>query len=370
MAGKARHLFPGNNTPEGFFSYYRYILNPKEAKKIYCLKGGPGVGKSTLMKRIGQEFQEAGEDIDYFHCSSDRNSVDGILLKKRKIAMLDGTAPHMIDPVNPGVVDTIIHLGDFWDEKELRKQKHHVIASGERLSSLFSGAYNYLRAAGAIYDNIRSIYGERIRKEEIYKLGASIINEEMSHKEISSVRGRIKKFFASAITPQGIVNEIPSLLHGFRKVYIIKTDIGMETENLFSTFAENAINRGFDVEAFYCSMNPSGKIDHVLCHDLGVAIITGNDYHNLDGGNERTWDGEEVVYIPLGQYANRGISDPLAAIFKDSREKMDSLLTQGIKCLEEAKKEHDLLESYYIPNMDFDAINSLEMEIKDEILSL
>ncbi|WP_206459271.1 hypothetical protein [Anaerovorax sp. IOR16] len=50
MAGKQRHMFPGNNTPEGFFSYYQYILSQKEADKIFCIKGGPGVGKSTFMK--------------------------------------------------------------------------------------------------------------------------------------------------------------------------------------------------------------------------------------------------------------------------------------------------------------------------------
>ena len=41
-----RHYFPGNNTPLGFYSYYRYILSQKEASRIICLKGGPGTGKS------------------------------------------------------------------------------------------------------------------------------------------------------------------------------------------------------------------------------------------------------------------------------------------------------------------------------------
>ena len=79
-----RHYFPGNNTPLGFYSYYKYILGQREAHKIICIKGGPGTGKSTFMKKIGAAMAERGEDIDYLHCSADENSLDGIVLKKKK----------------------------------------------------------------------------------------------------------------------------------------------------------------------------------------------------------------------------------------------------------------------------------------------
>ena len=68
MPGKTRHYFPGNNTPQGFFSYYGYILEQRDAEKIYCLKGGPGLGKSTFMRRIGETLVQEGEDVDFLHC--------------------------------------------------------------------------------------------------------------------------------------------------------------------------------------------------------------------------------------------------------------------------------------------------------------
>ena len=92
-----RHYFPGNNTPLGFFSYYKHILGQREANKIICMKGGPGTGKSTFMKRIGEHFAKLDENIDYLHCSADENSLDGVVLKDRKIAVIDGTSPHMTD---------------------------------------------------------------------------------------------------------------------------------------------------------------------------------------------------------------------------------------------------------------------------------
>ena len=49
---KERHLFPGGNTSKGFYSFYRYVLSQDDANRILCIKGGPGTGKSQLMKKL------------------------------------------------------------------------------------------------------------------------------------------------------------------------------------------------------------------------------------------------------------------------------------------------------------------------------
>lgn len=95
MKGKIRHLFPGGNTSKGFYSFYHYIISQDTARRKICIKGGPGTGKSTLMKSIGTFFNDKGYDIEYHHCSSDNNSLDGIVIKQLNIALLDGTAPHV-----------------------------------------------------------------------------------------------------------------------------------------------------------------------------------------------------------------------------------------------------------------------------------
>ena len=40
--GRIRHMFPGGNTPLGFYSFYDYILPQKQAERIIIIKGGPG----------------------------------------------------------------------------------------------------------------------------------------------------------------------------------------------------------------------------------------------------------------------------------------------------------------------------------------
>ena len=79
------------------------------------------------MKKVGAHFNKKGYTIEYHHCSSDPNSLDGVLVKELNIALLDGTSPHIVDPINPGAVDEIVNLGEFWNVENLEKNKDEII---------------------------------------------------------------------------------------------------------------------------------------------------------------------------------------------------------------------------------------------------
>ena len=85
--------FLGANAPTGFYSLYDQLISPKEARAVYILKGGPGCGKSTLMRKIGAWAQEAGLDAEYILCSGDPDSLDAVILPGKAVAIVDGTAP-------------------------------------------------------------------------------------------------------------------------------------------------------------------------------------------------------------------------------------------------------------------------------------
>ena len=359
MAGKERHMYPGNNTPEGFFSYYHYILGQREADKIFCIKGGPGVGKSTFMKKIGEAMLQEGYDVDFMHCSSDNNSLDGIVIRDKKIALIDGTSPHIVDPVNPGAVDSIIHLGDYWNEEGIRKNRDALISNNERIQSIFERVYNYLAAAGKMYDNLHSIYEAAINHQELYRISAKIVGDELSHRDISAKQGSIKKYFASAITPGGFVNHINTLLDGYRKVYLIHAPVGVSSERLLNLFMEGAVYRGFSAEGYYCPMKPSTKLEHLLIPDLSLAFVTSNQYHTVDDSSISA----EIVPVNLEQIIRYDAVRYLENILDDSETKMRELLEMAVYCLGQAKKEHDDLEKFYIPNMDFPKIDALRMEL-------
>ena len=117
VSGKIIRYFAGGNTARGFYSLFDSSL--EGLNRIFILKGGPGTGKSFLMKDVGNFWSEKGYDIEFLHCSSDPDSVDGVIITSLQVAIVDGTAPHVIEPKLPGAVEEYINLGEAWDSKAL-----------------------------------------------------------------------------------------------------------------------------------------------------------------------------------------------------------------------------------------------------------
>ena len=357
MIGTQRHYFPGNNTPEGFFSYYSYILGQREAKRIYCIKGGPGSGKSTLMRTIGETFLDRGMNVDFLHCSSDSNSLDGIVIKNKRTAFIDATLPHVTDPVNPGAVDEIINLGEMWKTEDLTAARREITGLNEEIGRCFARAYNMLAAASNVYQIMENEYERCINDAEIYKTVAEILDAEFEFSSLSLACGSRKKFFASAITPEGNVNYIKTLIKDYRRVYLINMPTGLNAAMLFNILSDGAVYRGIDVEEFYCPMKPAQKIEHLLFPEERTAFITCNDYHDTE-----PWelDAGEIMLLDLSDMVScEKIETDMAA----NEEQFRSLLEQGIEHIRCAHKKHDELEAFYIPAMDFEKTEALAADI-------
>lgn len=139
MTGNVLNYYAGGNTARGFHNLYEENL--KGLNRLFILKGGPGTGKSSLIKAIGREWVEKGYDIEFLHCSSDNKSVDGVIIPKLKVGIVDGTSPHVIEPKMPGVVEEYINLGIAWDSDKLRKQKVEIERFVSEASKAFQAAY-------------------------------------------------------------------------------------------------------------------------------------------------------------------------------------------------------------------------------------
>ncbi len=363
MTGTIRRYFPGNNTPEGFFSYYHNIQRQSDATRIWYLKGGPGTGKSTFIRRIGEVMCSEGEQIDFLHCSSDSDSLDGVLLKKKGFAIIDGTRPHLIDPSNPGAVDTIVHLGEFWDEKGLLQNKADIIKTTERIKGIYNVAYRYLAAAGEIYDALSYVESQHIGDAQFYEITKEIIDRELPDRKGSTQTGFIRRFFASAVAPKGTVNYIDSLTKGYKKTYLINSYTGSGSYKILNMLLEHVSLSGINSEACYCPMKPRTEVEHLLVPDLSVAFFTSNEYHKISP-QDCSGKVTEIDIETLKISEPIGFNGTMADL---SRTEMNRLLEDATGCLAEAKKKHDLLESYYIPCMDFEGIERLRGKIESEI---
>ena len=367
-----RHYFPGNNTPLGFFSYYKHILGQREANKIICIKGGPGTGKSTFMKRIAEYFAAQDEDIDYLHCSADADSIDGIVLKNRRTAIIDGTSPHITDPVTPGAVDKIVNLGEFWDEDAISLNKNKIIDLNEETSRWYRIAYNYLNAAKSVYRSLEEVYNKAAENSEIYKLIAGIIGTEYNSLEISLRPGKRKKFFASAITGEGIINYITTLLEGMERIYMISSPVGYSNSSFMEIITEGAVYRGLDVEAYYCSMCPEEKVEHIVIPQLKTAFVTVNSYHDIEPWeiSSALENEQEIILIDMNDYMNVLDIKKNENLIETLNEEYDILINKGIKNLAFAYKTHLKVEGMYIPNMNFVKMAGLRERLQEELKNI
>jgi Cdc6-like AAA superfamily ATPase len=357
--GTIRHLFPGGNTPQGFFSYYNHIL--PDADRIFILKGGPGTGKSTFMRRMAEALRSVGYDCEHHHCSSDNSSLDGIVIPALKIAFIDGTAPHIVDPKNPGCVDEIIHLGDYWNEKKMIVNKKAVIDCNLEIGRSFQRAYRLLRAAKSIYDD-----WEAVNTAALDCAAANRKAEELIATLFAGVEGigagKVRKLFASAITPDGPVHYLGSSVWPQKNCYVLLGDPGSGKSTIAAKVASAAVTRGLDVEAFYCPLDPE-KIEHLVIPALGAAVTTSIMPHTCQAV------ANPVMTIDMNECLQPDVLSGYRDIAAYDQEVFWELFVKCVACLKRSKELHDELETYYVPNMDFAGIENRWRQTLDRVMA-
>ncbi|HWR43829.1 PRK06851 family protein [Sporomusa sp.] len=347
--GKIKHMFPGGNTPQGFFSYYDYVI-PVDAGRIFLLKGGPGVGKSTFMKKISQAMIERGFSVEHHHCSSDPNSLDGLVIPVLSVALIDGTAPHIVDPKHPGCVDEILNLGEYWNESKLVNNKTSILTCTKEISKRFQRAYRMLRAAKAVYDDWEAANNEAMNYKLANQKAAELIEKLFAN--VTTVgHGKNRKLFASAITPDGPVNYIDSIAVDLSYRYILTGFPGTGKATLLDKVAETAIAKGLDIETYHCPLDPL-KVEHIIIPALSAALITSVPPHNLS-----TYGATAI--INMNECLDQEMIHRLEPVTDYDRTAFWEFFGKAGAYINEAKKLHDQLETYYVPNINFSGVDTL-----------
>ncbi len=361
--GKIRKMFPGSNSAYGFHSFYDQII-ADNATRIFVIKGGPGVGKSTFMKNISRELTSIGFDAEFHCCSGDSKSLDGIVFPELQIACIDGTSPHLVDPKNPGAVDEIVNLGQFWDEAKVIARREAILSSNRETARLYRRAYRYLAGAKLFLDEVEDYYRENrcLDTAGLDRLALQVIGEIFGGKVNESDPGRRERhLFATAITPDGPVSYLETLVPRDFRRYIITGDDGTGKNELIARVKDAAIMRSFYVEIYHCALDPN-KIDHLIIPQLGAAVLNSVTPHILvPSGADRS--------IETGAY----VKTPGLHLEKErelARKLYEQSFSAAIDYIARARAVHHKLESYYSPSMCFTGINRLTETVLQKILSL
>ncbi len=340
MNGSTIRTFLGANSGEGFSSLYETF--PEEFRTI-VIKGGPGSGKSGIMKKIAAQAIKRGLFVEYCYCSSDAESVDGIRIPERGLCVVDGTPPHLAEPKFPGAKDEIFYTGQFWDGKKLQKSLNEIQDLSGRIRGCFARAYRYLTAAEKTVEDIRAAVLPKTDREKIKRFAISLGRRLLKKSGEASI---IHPRFLSGITPQGLILHRDTVYTLADKVYVLEDPYRISY--LFIEALLNfAVEYGREIYVFYDPLCPSVP-QHVVFPKDGIAFVTSDKTYSFEPQNAYKIHLERFIETDDGM--------------KEQCRNAERFLTAGLKealaSLKQEKAFHDDLEEFYIEAMDFKALNA------------
>ena len=330
--------FPGAMGPEGFISCFDHLMDEKILRRMLILKGGPGVGKSTFMRRIHAALTADGEKSTLYFCSGDPDSLDAVAIPALGLLILDGTAPHVVDPKIPGARDSLINLGACLNEAAMRPRLTHIRACMTDHAACSRRARAFMQTIHALRRDSAASIAECIDEPRLARMTAALIAAVLPEKG-SSEPARIRPVITDAITPKG---EICLLANGqAQRVVRLVHPFGMDMTPVLKALSRAAQFAGYDVEEHLAPLSPGGLL-HLGIPALSTLVTTSDKLIS-----EQTFD--FTACLPAGSILRRecALEQARAAITRHTQLAVDALA--------QAKQLHDELETFYVPSMDFSA---------------
>ncbi len=347
-----RKYFAAANTEKGFVSWFERIFNPRAFERTYIIKGGSGTGKSTLMKIAAERAEAAGGVCEYFHCSSDPSSLDGLIINfpdGRRISMLDGTAPHTTDPKYPGAFDEIINLGNYWCDELLKADKDNIARLSDKKARFYKDAYRSLSYAGTLYRALQAEISTVILREKLDAACTRLITKRMHDCHLRSGAGAVRELALSAITCQGEVY-FDSFSHS-DAVYIA-ADVGDSTGFLFDALISTAKKYSLSYDRAPMPLIPE-ITEAIRFPELSMSIVKKSGR-------------SDAKIINMARFIDR---DGFGSLDRTRRKLIKKtyieLITDATEKLSLASRAHADLEKIYTGAMDFSRLE----EAREKILS-
>ena len=353
----AARFFLGANSKSGFFSLYDSFTDPAAGDFLWIIKGGPGSGKSSFMKRIGAAAEARGENVEYILCSGDPDSLDAVYLPEKRLAYVDGTAPHVIEPRYPGASSRYLDFSGFLDAAALRPKLPEIMELNRRYKALYAAAYARLSAAAALLPRSRpGLFSDAARNTLTRR------TEGIAARELRPLKkqGRVKHRFLSAWSCNGHITPAETLPVFCDRLYLLDNALGLGFAALEQLAALSA-SRGYDAVVCHDPLEPE-KPEALLLPEARLGFLAAEA---ADAKPELP-----CRRVRLDALALRELSPEERTMLRKWKKESCVLFSAATETLAEAKALHDALEAVYHPHVDFAALDALAEEHMQHLLVL
>lgn len=352
---KPVYFFLGANSGEGFYSLYEQLLGGR-LDDLMILKGGPGCGKSTLMRRMGEAAERLGERVIYIQCSGDPDSLDGAIFPECRAAVVDGTSPHVLEPTYMASCERYVDLTRFYDVAAAKARRGEIIALSDEYRAHYRSAYRVLRALDEVSAERCTAAYAQMDFGKLERRMRAILARELRGEGTGT--GRVDRAFLGGLTHCGDICRFDTVDTLCPRVYALCDSAGLGDPALKAACAA-AQERSFDVIACPDPDRPQ-KLQHVLIPEKGLAFVTTNA--------RIPYTGKPYRRLRLDAMAEEKLSRAQKAKLRFAARVEASLRSEAVSALASAKRAHDALETAYHPCVDFDGVTTLAEQEIDRLL--
>ncbi|MEG1993926.1 MAG: hypothetical protein RR048_03365 [Oscillospiraceae bacterium] len=276
MSQTTKKFFLGANTPHGFVSRFDQLKPKDEDWNTYIIKGGPGTGKSTLMKKVADALSAYTNNIEYIYCSADVNSLDAVIFPELRVSIADGTHPHVLEPKYPGLGENFVVLNDAISSDCLKDYREDIIEKYEAKANCHAQCCKLLSAGASLLSDTYAIALPHTNTAKIANFANNFCQREL--KPVQNKKGKEYVRFLSGFTNQGLFVFEETISHYCDDIIFIDDEYGCVCSNLMSRLKELAVGNGYDVITCYCPLYPFNKIDYLFIPEKRLGFISMNNF--------------------------------------------------------------------------------------------
>lgn len=288
---EVRHYFMEAFTPHGYISLLPELL--QEVKYTYFLTGGPGTGKSTMIKLVGIQLIDRGYEVDYIRSVREPDSVAGLFLPQHKIAVLDQNEFKALGPDLHAEYHREIDFTIFCRKTRLAQYSHSIQQLSMEISALEE----------QLIGQLQKEYGGAAQQNpciSLKKLFDCAEEEAPATDEISEILAKIKKNlltfrFLHGIQLDGWLNLAPRYLKDFDRICLE----GVDSAEILRGILMEVKSLGQVIEIIVHPLKPYSLVG-IVFPEKNLAVWKGNPCRQEEQGLMRQHSPE--LYAILERY--------------------------------------------------------------------